>query len=138
MKIKILIVDDDTSIATTLSAVLELEGYETAIAFSGEEAIERAVAIKPDLLLADISMPGIDGVKAATEIVQVLPNCKVLFISGIANTAEDLLTSARERGLTFDIARKPIPPTDLLKMICEILSPRTRNPISLRRKYSLI
>jgi CheY-like chemotaxis protein len=117
---RILIVDDNRLLAFTLDAILRDEGYDTAVAYSGEEAIRVASSFKPDLLLSDVMMGGMNGVEAALEILRTLPNCKVLFMSGRACT--DVLQDARSRGFNFQLLCKPIPAPILLEKISAILS----------------
>lgn len=85
---RILVVDDNQVIALTLGAILEEAGYEVASAFSGEEAIERAEAFLPKLLLSDISMRPMNGIEAAVQITAKLPDCRVLFLSGNPSIAD--------------------------------------------------
>ena len=58
---KILIVDDELSILVPLQFLMEKEGYETKLAQSGKEAIEKIDQIRPDLILLDIMLPDLDG-----------------------------------------------------------------------------
>ena len=67
-EIKILIVDDVQKNVQVLGTLLKNEHYSLVIAQNGKEAIERAVKIKPDIILLDINMPGMDGIEV----------CKVL------------------------------------------------------------
>lgn len=117
---RILIVDDEQSLALTLKAIVEHYGYEAAIAFSGEEAIAAADTFVPDLLLSDIHMGGMNGIEAATRITAKLPNCRVLFLSGHIATSQRQLSSAK--GFRFEVASKPVPPPQLMKRITEMLT----------------
>ncbi len=58
---KILIVEDDRNIAELLRLYLEREGYETAIAYDGENGVQEFERVRPDLVLLDIMLPGLDG-----------------------------------------------------------------------------
>ena len=57
---KILIVDDEKPIVDILKFNLEKEGFSTAVAYDGEEAINLALSIKPDLILLDLMLPKVD------------------------------------------------------------------------------
>lgn len=57
----ILIIDDETSVATLLAELLDEEGYSVVIAFDGSDGLARARAVRPDLILSDVMMPGLDG-----------------------------------------------------------------------------
>ncbi|MBO7520391.1 MAG: response regulator transcription factor [Clostridia bacterium] len=65
---KILIVDDDPNICELLRVYLNKDGFDTAIASDGEEAIESALRYKPDLILLDIMMPRLDGWQVCREV----------------------------------------------------------------------
>src|SRR5438132_11091333 len=58
---RILVVDDDPMVATTVQRVLRPEGYEVDVALGGAQAIERAQVNRPDLVVLDLMMPGLDG-----------------------------------------------------------------------------
>ena len=118
---KILVVDDQRAITSTLAAILEAEGYETAIAHSGR-ADSGAYSFQPDFIASDVEMGAMNGIEAAIEILDVLPRCKVLFISG--NLAyRELLGAARAKGFNFEVLAKPVPPPELLARISQVLSP---------------
>lgn len=121
---KILVVDDEESIVSTLAAILQRQGYETATATSGDAAVQTAASFRPDFLLSDIRMaPGINGVEAAIKILEFLPECRVLFMSGHA-AAQDVLADARRRGFSFEVCVKPVAPEALLAKVAEINSTR--------------
>jgi len=67
---QILIVDDSPTEAHVLKGMLEKNGYETEIARSGAEGIERAKAFKPDLVLMDVVMPGLNGFQATRQLTR--------------------------------------------------------------------
>ncbi|HEY2472971.1 MAG TPA: response regulator [Terracidiphilus sp.] len=114
--IRVLVADDDYVIATTLSQILRLNGYETETVNSGEAAIAAALLRSPDVLISDVVMGGISGIEAAARIVEIHPACVVILISGQANTA-DLLPGNRDARGPFEILLKPIHPGALLDRI---------------------
>lgn len=121
-KPKILVLDDEPMIADSLAMILTQSGYEARAAYSGRSAIETAKNWPPDLLLADIIMPGMNGVEAALEITALVPECRLLFISGDLSTA-DLLDGYRTRGHHFHALSKPVPPPALLLQISQAFAP---------------
>ncbi len=113
---KILVVDDERAIASTLATILENRGYETATTYSGEEAVQTACSFRPDCLVSDVFMGAMNGVEAAIEVSRALPWCKVLLVSGNAGYG-DLLEKARAKGFDFELLLKPVPPAELLLKI---------------------
>ena len=80
---KILIVDDEPNLVIPLQFLMEQHGYRTLVAQSGEEALESISKEKPDLVLLDIMLPGIDGFEVC-EIVRLNPewrNTKIIFLT---------------------------------------------------------
>lgn len=110
---KILVVDDEHPIADTLAAILQQNGFDVYVAYSGSRAIELALLIEPDLLVSDVMMPDKNGIEVAAAVRAKLPRCKTLLFSGSA-AAADLLKVARESGYDGDILAKPVHPSDLL------------------------
>lgn len=119
---RILVVDDERAIAITLKIILQQHGFIAESAFSGEEAIKKAQEFRPDFLVADIVMPGLDGVETAARILHSFPQCKVLFISGNADL-EDVRKRAEKLGISCGMAPKPVPPGQLVERIKELLGP---------------
>ena len=80
---KILIVDDEPNIVIPLQFLMEQNGYSTLVAQSGEEALEMISKERPDLILLDIMLPGVDGFEVC-EIVRLNPewrNTRVIFLT---------------------------------------------------------
>jgi two-component system alkaline phosphatase synthesis response regulator PhoP len=115
---RVLVVDDERLIASTLADILKQEGYEIEMAFSGDDAVEKARDFRPHLLLSDVCMPGLNGIQAASKIVALFPDCKVLLISGQVFGVE---LASREPDVKFPILTKPIHPRDLLLTIALVL-----------------
>jgi diguanylate cyclase (GGDEF)-like protein len=90
MSERVLVVDDDDDIVRVVRINLELEGFEVDTASDGQEALERALAIPPDIVLLDIMMPRMDGLTALR---------KMRSQPSLASTSIVLLTA---RGLTED------------------------------------
>jgi two-component system OmpR family response regulator len=121
---KVLVIDDERAIVSLHAAIFESQGYETATAYSGEEAVEVADSFRPDCIVSDITMGAMSGVEAAIEILSRLPQCKVLFISGNASY-EGSLEKARAKGFHFEALEKPAAPREVLARIAKILPEKT-------------
>jgi DNA-binding NtrC family response regulator len=115
------VVDDERIIASTLAAILQMNGFAGRFFFDPLEALDAARVEEPDLLISDVVMPEFSGVELAIRMKKICPACKVLLFSGQAETA-NLLQTAREQGYDFQVILKPIHPTELLATI-EKLSP---------------
>ena len=120
-KTRILVVDDEETIANTLSWVLSTEGFETRAAYSGEDAVEIAQSFLPDALICDVLMAGISGIEAAVRICERFPSCRVLVISGHVSMT-DLAESEITKDHQFDFLAKPVHPRVLLKRLRALLS----------------
>jgi CheY-like chemotaxis protein len=115
---KILLVDDDTSLLTTLSDFLGFEGYEVVTADSGEQGLKRLAKMVPDLIILDMSMPGMGGVGFLKEISSETgkPKYPVLVLTARANMAE-FFSDVDVDGFVA----KPCEPNDLLMEVARIL-----------------
>jgi DNA-binding response OmpR family regulator len=116
----VLVVDDESAIADTLAQILTLSGYAAMPVYDGEEALETALLMPPELLITDVMLPGMSGIELAITMRRIFPDCRVLLFSGQAATS-DLLTSAKRAGHDFTLLSKPVYPTDLLRRVSESL-----------------
>ena len=82
MSASILVVDDEEAIVTSLSSILQDEGYEVSVAKSGSEALKSYMADPPDLMLLDIWMPDMDGLETLRRIREIVPTAQVMVMSG--------------------------------------------------------
>ena len=78
----ILVVDDEEEILKAMQNLLKGLGYQSAIASSGKDAIEKFEAMKPEVVLMDINMPEMDGINCAEKIFDLNPHAKIAFITG--------------------------------------------------------
>lgn len=118
---KVLIVDDERLIADTLAEILNENGFRTSVAYDCEEALDKAMASPPDVVISDVIMPGRTGVDLGIAVRELCPTARIILLSGQAATAT-LLDSARQYGYEFELLAKPLNPRILL----ELLSPGGR------------
>jgi CheY-like chemotaxis protein len=113
---RVLVVDNEKTIADTLALILRHHGYDVAVAYDGEMAVTMARTAALDALISDVVMPRLNGIEAALMISTMHPDCKVVLISGQATTA-DLLANAGEPAKAFEILTKPVHPDEILNLI---------------------
>lgn len=121
----VLVVDDEIVIADTLTTILAQNGIAAMSAYDGQNALEIARVIPPDLLLADVVMPGMSGIDLAAAITRSVPDCSIMLFSGQAAT-RSLLANAGDAWCDFEVLLKPIHPVNLVTLIFERLKARTR------------
>jgi DNA-binding response OmpR family regulator len=114
----ILVVDDESAIADTMTEILSRSGYLAMTAYDAEEALETALITPPELLITDVMLPGMSGIELAITMRRIFPDCKILLCSGQA-IALDLLTSARNEGHNFTLLTKPVHPREMLAQVAE-------------------
>jgi two-component system cell cycle sensor histidine kinase/response regulator CckA len=109
---RILLVEDNAEARAFAALVLRKHGYDVREAATGTEALEHVEQQKPDLLITDMVMAGMDGAELASRITQTNPDVKVLFTSGYMNHR---LVSASDAA--FDLLEKPFTATALLNRV---------------------
>lgn len=113
---KVLVVDDDEDIVNIVAALLENEGYTTVRAINGKDALEKAVAEKPDLIIADIMMPEMDGWEFCWRVREnaTLGETPFVFLTARADVMDQIRGS--EIGAD-DYIIKPFRKQELLKRV---------------------
>ena len=112
----ILIVDDIPGNVDVLRKTLEVEGYSISMALSGEVALKIAPKIKPDLILMDVMMPGMDGFETCRKLKEdpVFENTPIIFVTGKAAT-EDIVDAFKSGGA--DYITKPFRSEEVLARV---------------------
>ena len=115
-RIRVLVSDDQRLVRDGIASLLSIqEGIEiVGTASNGEEAVEKALALKPDVALMDIRMPVMDGVEAARRIRRELPGCQVLMLTTFDD--EEYVKEALKAGACGYLL-KDIPAHDLASAI---------------------
>ena len=114
--VHILLVEDNEMNRDMLSRRLERKGFEITIAVDGEEGVEKALSLKPDLILMDMSLPKIDGWEATR---QVKSNPETASIPVIALTAH-AMAEDREKALAAGCDEYDTKPVELPRLIQKI------------------
>ena len=115
---KILIVDDEDSIRVSVAGILQDEGYTIHVASTGEEALSRVDEVRPDMVLLDILMPGMDGLETLQHLKSRQPRLPVIMISG--HGTMETAVKAIKLG-AYDCLEKPLSMNNLVLMIRHVL-----------------
>lgn len=121
---KILVTDDEEDIRELLRYNLQKEGYQVTTASDGEECLKNISINKPDLILLDIMMPGMDGIEVC-EIIKQNPQNSDILICFLTARFEDYSQIAGLEAGADDYINKPIKPKVLLSRISAILRRKT-------------
>jgi two-component system OmpR family response regulator len=109
--IRVLVVDDEKSVADSLAMILRAKDYDATAAYSGEQAVELCEAIDPHIVVSDIVMGPMSGFDLAIWLAEHRPLCRIVLMS--AHSFHDpLVAKSVRRG--FDFLPKPIHPDKFL------------------------
>jgi DNA-binding NarL/FixJ family response regulator len=104
---RILLVDDHPLTRSALAGLLTQHGFEVVgEAEDGGEAVDRAAELAPDLILLDLSMPGVDGLTALPRLREAAPNCEVVVLTA-SGTEENLLGAIRGGAAGYLLKSEP-------------------------------
>ena len=115
---KVLIVDDAPDTLEIIHKLLSYEGYEIILASTGEEGVKRVEEERPEVVLMDINLPGIDGTEALRRIRRVNPIQSVIMLTAFA-TVENAILALKE-GAT-DFIKKPFENEHLIHIVNQSL-----------------
>lgn len=117
---RILLVDDDEGVRTSLARILRASGHNVLVAHDGYEAVELIKQeLAPDLLLIDVRMPGMDGVETFEKCRKYCPGLVAIFMTAYSSSERTI--EAAERG-AFKVLSKPLEIPSLLELITASLS----------------
>jgi DNA-binding NarL/FixJ family response regulator len=104
---RLLIVDDHPLTRDALAGLLATHGFDVVgVAADGEQAIEDAARLRPDLVLLDLSMPGLDGLSALPRLREAAPECEVVVLTA-SGTEENLLAAVRGGAAGYLLKTEP-------------------------------
>jgi len=122
-KTRILIIDDEASVHKVLSAYLKAEGYEFQSAYDGPQGLEAARSFKPDIIVLDVMLPGMDGIELLAKLRRE-SNIYVIMLTARSEETDKIV------GLSVgadDYLTKPFSPRELIARIKAALR-RLQNP----------
>jgi DNA-binding response OmpR family regulator len=126
--LKILVADDDAVILRLLQVNFGLEGFEVRTAIHGEDALQQAKDMSPDVILLDVMMPGLDGWEVCRRLKEdeALAKTPVVFLSARAQDED------RQRGYDLGVAAyvtKPFDPSRLIKLVRRLVDEAAQGEI---------
>jgi DNA-binding response OmpR family regulator len=111
MTLKVLVVEDDATIRDVLSTLLGFDGFVVETAADGAAGLERAESMKPDVVLLDVGLPGIDGFEVCRMLRKRTPASRIVMLTGRDSAADEL--DGVSAG-AHSYLRKPFSPLELL------------------------
>lgn len=118
-KTRVMIVDDEAEFANTLAERLSLRGYEMHVVTLPAEAMPRLEAIRPDILLLDLRMPGISGAEILISARQLYPSTKVILMTGHMDLEQTI------NGLKLKSPQYIVKPVDIKELMERMAALRT-------------
>ena len=116
LKAKVLLVDDEEDFLSTLAERLETRGLKVSTATSGEDAVTSAEKQDYDLIVLDLSMPGIDGLETLKRIKAKQPDAEIIMLTGQGSIRTGI--EAMKLGAE-DFLQKPVDISELMDKISE-------------------
>jgi PAS domain S-box-containing protein len=115
-ELRVLVIEDNVDAAETLHDLLELFGYRVTVANSGPEGIETARSFRPQVVLCDIGLPGMDGYAVARQLRQepAVAGARLIALTGYGRDSDRQL--AEEAGFDLHLV-KPVEPLELQKLL---------------------
>ena len=117
---RILVVDDNADLRTTIQALLQADGFDVAVAADGHAALALHQSRPADVVITDLFMPDKDGIETIVELKKLSPKLKIVAMSGWTSTqGSDYLRVAREIGATVTL-QKPFDPQELSRVVRQL------------------
>ena len=114
---KVMVVDDEPDILFLIEKFLEMEGYEVVKIGSGEECLEKVKEIKPDVILLDVMMPGIDGWEVCKRLKEDEETKDIPVILVTVRTSKESIEKSFEYAKCDAYVGKPIIREELIEKI---------------------
>jgi len=124
----VLVVDDERTLARAIKAFLTEAGYEAEVASDGESAVELLPKLRPDVVFADVRLPGISGIDLLRRIREFDPSIPVIMMTAYG-TIEGAVEAVKLGA--FDYMKKPV---DLEEL--KLLADRARETAVLKQELS--
>jgi DNA-binding NtrC family response regulator len=113
-KVKVLIIEDEQSVADALKLVIEDQGYEVTLALSARDGFEQYDRRKFDLTITDVNLPDISGLDVLLRLRASTPLHPIIVIT--AHYTPEIVTTAKERG-ALEVLSKPFLPSEIINLV---------------------
>jgi CheY-like chemotaxis protein len=113
---RVVIVEDNQSVATSFQRLLDLHGYEVQVAYTGPEGVRLTQEWLPDVVLCDIGLPGLDGYGVAIALREHPATAQVRLIAVTAYGSDEDRQRSQEVGFERHLV-KPVYPGELLELL---------------------
>ncbi len=129
---KILIVEDNADLRDLLTIIVKGLGHEVGIAITGEEAVARATAMKPNLILMDVGLPKFNGIEAT---VQIKADPATKHIPVVILSALPMCSHGKDgiKAGAAEVMQKPVRVTDVEQILNKYTAVRSKPPIKSSR-----
>jgi len=117
-KKKILVIDDEQIVLDSVSQILTDENYEVDVSLSGRKGLDWAIERPYDIVLTDIRMPDIGGMKVLRDVKRIKPSLPVVIITGYSTTKSAVQAMKLGAG---DYIEKPFEPEELIESVSRAL-----------------
>ena len=118
MNRKVLLIEDDTNIATGLQKVMRANGYDVTTSGRGDEGLQRAMAEEFDAVVTDLKLPGLDGLELVQQLHKAKPKLPIILITAHGTT--EIAIEATKLG-AFDYLPKPFEVEELLDLTAKAI-----------------
>jgi CheY-like chemotaxis protein len=126
---RVLVVDDDPAVADSMSVLLQIEGHEVEVAATGETALQLARSFRPQLVLLDIGLQGMDGYEVARQIRAQQPaGEKICLVAVTGYGHEEARSRSEQAGFDRHLV-KPVNPEVLHELLEEVSRSRSGKPL---------
>lgn len=119
---KIMVVEDDPHVLRQIAFALEHEGYFVRTATAGDDALRQLMLERPDLLITDVMMPGLDGYDLVDQLRRDETLCDLPVIMVTARTADEDISKGFSSGTDIYI-EKPFKPAELVAFVRRFVGP---------------
>lgn len=113
-EVRVLVIDDEPSVADALKIILEDNGYTVAVAGTGRDGLEQASRQRFDVTITDLRLPDMSGLEVLRGICKQNPESLVILIT--AHGTSEVIAEARSCG-AFDVLPKPFLPSEILNLV---------------------